>query len=53
MKRSVMHSKVHADREREAGYDWLSDLVAILVATLLVGALLLVGDFWIDAQIGR
>lgn len=53
MKRSVMHSKVHADKENEGGYDWLSDLIAILAATLLVGALLLVGDFWIDAQIGR
>lgn len=48
-----MHSKEYADREKKGGYDWLPDLIAILAATLLVGVLLLVGDFWIDAQIGR
>ncbi len=44
--KSENNGKIDAD-------DWLSELVAIFVAALIVAAFVFVGDSWLRSQIGH
>ncbi len=52
MKQWPWFHKTENNRQIDA-YDWLSELIAILLAALVVAAFVFVGDSWLRSQIGH